>query len=142
MPTLAQWCKAVQTAASLTPPCLRPMSRIRLTISVDQQVHDVFARMSAASGLSLSRVMGDWLADTSEGAQFVAGKMEALRRFARVADPQSVIDWEVSAAEAGDVSVLPAARRSRAAGSPGTGRSPPPSNTGGKPPRTSKRPIR
>ena len=54
--------------------------RIRTTISLTPEVHAVFVRMAEAGGLSVSRCMGDWLADTVEGAQFVAMKMEEARK--------------------------------------------------------------
>jgi hypothetical protein len=46
--------------------------RIRTTISVDKEVHQIFVAMADAGGMSVSRCMGEWLADTAEGAQFVA----------------------------------------------------------------------
>jgi len=58
--------------------------RIRLTISVTPEVHAIFKRMAEAAGVSLGKCMGDWLADTSEGAQFVAQKMEDARKAPRV----------------------------------------------------------
>jgi hypothetical protein len=54
--------------------------RIRTTISLDPEVHAIFVTMAEASGTSVSRCMGDWLADTAEGAQFVASKMQEARR--------------------------------------------------------------
>lgn len=57
-----------------------PPDRIRLTISVTPEVHETFSRMAEASGVSLGRCMGDWLADTAEGAQFVAQKMVEARK--------------------------------------------------------------
>jgi hypothetical protein len=54
--------------------------RIRTTISVDKEVHQVFVRMAEAAGMSVSRCMGEWLADTVDGAEFVALKMEEARK--------------------------------------------------------------
>ena len=54
--------------------------RIRTTISLDPEVHAIFVTMAESSGTSVSRCMGDWLADTAEGAQFVASKMQEARR--------------------------------------------------------------
>lgn len=54
--------------------------RIRTTISLSPEVHAVFVRMAEAGGTSVSRCMGDWLADTIDGAQFVAMKMEEARK--------------------------------------------------------------
>jgi hypothetical protein len=55
-------------------------TRIRTTISVDREVHDIFVRMAETAGMSVSRCMGEWLADTADGAMFVAQKMAAARR--------------------------------------------------------------
>ncbi len=54
--------------------------KVRFTISVDPDVHAAFSQMAEASGQSLSRVVGDWLKDTSESALFVARKLADLRR--------------------------------------------------------------
>lgn len=54
--------------------------RIRTTISVDREVHEIFKRMAEAAGMSVSRMMGEWLADTADGAQFVAQKMIEARQ--------------------------------------------------------------
>ena len=54
-------------------------NRIRTTISLDADVHDIFKRMAHAGGMSVSRCMGEWLADTSDGAQMVALKMQEAR---------------------------------------------------------------
>lgn len=53
--------------------------RIRFTISVEPEVHAAFVEMAEASGQSLSRVVGEWLRDTSESARFVSSKMRELR---------------------------------------------------------------
>jgi hypothetical protein len=58
----------------------KSVDRIRTTISVDKEVHQVFVRMAEAAGMSVSRCMGEWLADTVDGAQFVALKMEEARK--------------------------------------------------------------
>jgi hypothetical protein len=55
-------------------------TRIRTTISVDRDVHDIFVKMAEAAGMSVSRCMGEWLADTAEGAQFVAQKVVEARQ--------------------------------------------------------------
>lgn len=57
--------------------------RIRLTISVTSEVHEVFTRMAEVSGVSLSKCMGDWLADTVEGAQFVTHKVQEAKKAPR-----------------------------------------------------------
>jgi hypothetical protein len=54
--------------------------RIRTTISIEPSVYEVFKRMADSAGMSVSRCMGEWLADTADGAQFVALKMEEARK--------------------------------------------------------------
>lgn len=97
--------------------------------------------------MSLGKCMGDWLADTAEGAQFVAMKMAEARRA-----PKTVMR-EVQAMARGLVdevdaqmeqirkkslvdSRTPDAQHRRAAGGKA---SPPSSNTGGKVPRENPR---
>jgi hypothetical protein len=54
--------------------------RVRTTISVAPEVLEVFKQMAAAGGVSTSRAMGDWLADTVDGAQFVSAKVQEARK--------------------------------------------------------------
>lgn len=54
--------------------------RIRTTVSIDPEVLEIFRVMADAGGLSVSRCIGEWLADTAEGAQLVATKMVEARR--------------------------------------------------------------
>ena len=51
----------------------------RISIAVTPEVHAIFKRMSDAAGLSMARTIGEWLSDTADGAQFVAGKMEEAK---------------------------------------------------------------
>lgn len=59
--------------------------RIRLTVSITPETHEVFSRIAAAHSTSLGRAIGDWLSDTHEGAAFVAGKVEEARRSPKTA---------------------------------------------------------
>jgi len=108
--------------------------RIRLTISVSPDVHAAFSKMAEASGLSLSRVMGDWLADTNEAAQLVAQKMQQAR-----AAPGLVLR-ELHAMTMGVADSLVAEQEARRAlggmrsSTGGARQAPRPSNTGGKVP--------
>jgi len=118
-----------------------PMSeRIRLTITVTPEVRDVFARMAETAGMSLGKCMGEWLTDTSEGAQFVAQKMEDARKAPRVVmremqafskglvtEVDQLADEIRRGGPAVDAKRQPQARPGRV--------SPPSSNTGGKVPR-------
>lgn len=54
--------------------------RIRTTISIEPHVHEIFKEMAAAAGTSVSRIMGEWLSDTAEGAQFITQKMKQARQ--------------------------------------------------------------
>lgn len=119
--------------------------RIRLTITVPAETHAVFQRMADVSGQSLGRVMGDWLADTAEGAQIVVKKLQEAREAPKLvmreframavglveeidathAELQRDNSWYAGRAE-GAASPPPAGRR--------TGRTAPSSNTGLKSP--------
>lgn len=114
--------------------------RIRLTITVTPEVHEVFSRMSESTGLSLGRTMGDWLGDTIEGAQFVAHKVDQARKAPKLLMREMQAFTRGLVTEVDDLAVkmragssLPDAQRpaERAAAAP----SPPSSNTGGKVPR-------
>jgi hypothetical protein len=52
---------------------------IRLTISVTPEVHAVFEHLAEAGGMSMSRAMGEWLADTSEAAGQLAAMLQRAR---------------------------------------------------------------
>jgi hypothetical protein len=110
--------------------------RIRLTITVSPEVHEVFGRMAEASGMSLGKCMGDWLGDTIEGAQFVAMKMEEARKAPRVVMREmqaftralvTEVDLQADQLRGSGTRAVPGARAGAAF--------PPSSNTGGKPPR-------
>lgn len=143
-----EWCTVVHTAPVFTSP-LPPMSeRIRLTITVTPEVHAIFSRMADAAGISLGKCMGEWLADTSEGAQLVAMKMEEARRapMAVMREFQAMarglvetVDQEAEALRAISLAAKlptraePGREQSRR---PAARRAPPSSNTGGKSPKT------
>lgn len=117
--------------------------RIRLTISVTPEVHAVFATMAEASGMSLGKCMGDWLADTAEGAQFVALKMQearkapktVMREFQAMARGLVVeVDATVEAIRKKSLAEGRAAKAEPRRAAHGQA-SPPSSNTGGKVPQ-------
>ena len=60
-----------------------PPKPIRLTITVSPEVHAAFTRMAAASSLPVGRCMGEWLADTLEGVEFVTDQLERARHAPR-----------------------------------------------------------
>lgn len=136
----AHWCNHL-------PPLPAMSDRIRLTISVEPEVHAIFSKMAEASGMSLGKCMGDWLADTAEGAQFVAMKMEEARKA-----PKTVMR-EFQAMARGLVEEVDAqVDKIRKSALPGDGEArfprhgggrqsalPPSSNTGGKVPQENPR---
>ncbi len=111
--------------------------RVRLTISVSPEVHATFVRLAKASGLSLSRAMGDWLSDTIDAANFTAEKVEQARAAPKIvmremhayalglADETGALLDRVRSHKA-----PPVGKRSATGGE----LFPPPSNTGGKVP--------
>ncbi len=116
--------------------------RIRTTISLDPEVHAIFVTMAEAAGTSVSRCMGDWLADTAEGAQFVSMKMQEARRAPKTVmrEMQAMavgLHEEITSqigrrGQGGGTRTHAGASGDLAASSPP---SPPSSNTGGKVPR-------
>lgn len=55
-------------------------NRVRTTISLTPEVHEVFKRMAEAGNMSISVAMGDWLADTVDAAELITVKMEEAKR--------------------------------------------------------------
>lgn len=130
---------------------------IRLTITVTPQVHAAFERLSSASGQSMSKCMGEWMADTLEAVEFTADMVEKARQAPKqvmrqvhayalgLADETgAVLDAIRSGQPIGDIpstaDKVRATSAAAASGGPkgGAGRrgagSPPPCNTGGKVP--------
>jgi hypothetical protein len=52
---------------------------IRTTITITPEVHSTFQRLSKATGMSMSKALGEWLSDTLEAAEFMAEKVEQAR---------------------------------------------------------------
>lgn len=57
--------------------------RIRTTISIPQEAYEIFKQMADVSGSSVSRCMGDWLAETAEGAQHVSMQLQRAREVSK-----------------------------------------------------------
>ena len=49
--------------------------RVRITVSVEPDVWSEYMEASQSLGMSASRFIGDWLADTRESMAFVVNKM-------------------------------------------------------------------
>jgi hypothetical protein len=113
--------------------------RVRLTISVTPEVHDTFQLLAEASGMSLSRAMGEWLEDTRDGAAFMADTMRKARQAPKLVarelhayalglgDMTSELLEDISAKAKAGEPAGDARRAPRAASRPGPT---PPSNTG------------
>lgn len=127
--------------------------RVRTTISLPLEIHAIFKRMSDASGMSVSRCMGDWLADTGDAAEMVTSQLEKARRspmdalremralVAGLGERVEQVDsdlgnliGEVEAAE--ERSARPQLREDARSGSAAAAPLPPSSNTGGKSPKS------
>ena len=56
------------------------IKRVRTTISVTPEAHEIFKRMASASNMSVSMAMGEWLTDTADAAQMIVLKMEEAKK--------------------------------------------------------------
>lgn len=117
-------------------------THIRLTISVTPEVHDTFLLLAKASGMSLSRAMGEWLEDTREGAEFMAQTVQKAREAPKVAARElhayALGLTELTGGILDDIR-LKGRGAGRDTGSPGARTAPrptPPSNTGVNRPHT------
>ena len=57
---------------------------VRVTVPVRSDVLETFQRLAKAGSMSTGKAMGEWLADTSDAAQFMAQKMEQARAAPRI----------------------------------------------------------
>lgn len=109
---------------------------IRLTITVTPEVHETYSRIAKAASMSLGRVMGEWLGDTVEAAEFTATKMEQARAAPKVVMREMHAYALGLADETG--ALMDQLREKGRAERSGAARAslPPPSNTGGKGPKS------
>ena len=52
---------------------------VRLSIALPLETKEIYQRMAKAAGLSLSKTIAEWLADTGDAALFTSLKMEEAR---------------------------------------------------------------
>lgn len=118
--------------------------QVRTTISVDAEVLEVFQRLSAVTGMSQSKAIGEWLADTVDAAATMADLMEKARQQPKMVAMElrgyalglsdltaDLVNQVKAKGAAGSASRRSAART--AAPFAGAGdKSPPVGNTGGK----------
>ena len=118
-------------------------TRIRTTISITPEAHEVFKRMALAGNMSVSMAMGEWLADTSDAAQMIVLQMEEAKKApvrvlyemrGLIAGLSNSVD-EAMVEVRGKRSPAGVSRRAAASRAP----IPPSSNTGGKVPLRGKK---
>lgn len=105
---------------------------VRTTIAVRPDVLDAFKRLCAVSGVSVSKGIGDWLADTVEAAEAMADLVEKARK-----QPKMVVrELQGYALGLNDMTsdLLEELRSRRSSGAV----TPPVGNTGGKLPQQPK----
>ena len=112
--------------------------KIRLTIPVTPEVHQVFKRISEALGHPVGRTMGDWLEDTLDAALFTHNKIVEARTAPKLV-AQELRALALGASDMADNLIEDLrragsdARRAGVSGAAGGASEHPPScNTGGK----------
>ena len=58
---------------------------VRVTVPVRPDVLAAFQRLAAAQGVSTGKAMGEWLADTLDGVEAMAGLLEKARKAPKLA---------------------------------------------------------
>ena len=120
----------------LPPPSKPP----RVSVPVSAEVLIVFERLAKAGNMSTGRAMAEWLADTVEGAEFMASTMERARIAPKLVTAElhammlGVTDETKTLMDKFSKMGL-AARSGDASGAPPSAAIPPSSNTGGKVPK-------
>lgn len=106
-------------------------TKLRVTVPVTAEVQETFKRLAEASGVSVGKAMGEWLADTMEAAVAMADLMEKAREQPKLA----MRELHGYALGLTDVTqgILDGLGRA------GSAVNPPVSNTGGKLPQTPKK---
>lgn len=61
------------------------MKRIRTTISIPSGTYEIYKNMSNVTGLSVSRVIGDWLDSTSDAAAISSKQIEEIKNLPKQA---------------------------------------------------------
>lgn len=130
--------------SDLKPASAKDATMVRVTVPVRSDVLETFQRLAKAGSMSTGKAMGEWLADTSDAAQFMAQKMEQARAAPRIVAREMHAYALGLADETGALidrmreKGREARQRGATSGAPGdgaTGPTPSPScNTGGKVP--------
>ncbi|MBA7697247.1 hypothetical protein ES703_105910 [subsurface metagenome] len=121
---------------------------VRVTVPVRPDVLAAFQRLAAAQGVSTGKAMGEWLADTLEGVEAMAGLLEKARATPKLAVQEihsyalglTDLTSELLQQVKGRVPADGAGKRELRALADGTRTlTPPVSNTGGKVPKKPKK---
>lgn len=121
---------------------------VRVTVPVRPDVLAAFQRLAAAQGVSTGKAMGEWLADTLDGVEAMAGLLEKARKAPKLA-VQEMHAYALGLTDLTSELIDQVKRRSPDAGrdapaprpAAGDRRTlpPPVSNTGGKVPKKPKK---
>lgn len=120
-------------AKKITPPTPQ---LVRTTISVRPEVLEAFKRLCAVTGVSTSKGIGDWLADTVEAAEAMADLVEKARQQPKMVVRQlqgyalGMADMTNDLLE--ELRTRPSSGASGAGARAGDALTPPVGNTGGK----------
>ena len=129
--------------SDLKPESAKDATIVRVTVPVRSDVLETFQRLAKAGSMSTGKAMGEWLADTSDAAQFMAQKMEQARAAPRIVAREmhayalGLADETGALIERMREKGREARQRGATSGAPGdgaTGPTPPSCNTGGKVP--------
>ena len=129
--------------SDLKPASAKDATMVRVTVPVRSDVLETFQRLAKAGSMSTGKAMGEWLADTSDAAQFMAQKMEQARAAPRIVAREmhayalGLADETGALIERMREKGREARQRGATSGAPGdgaTGPTPPSCNTGGKVP--------
>ena len=129
--------------SDLKPASAKDATMVRVTVPVRSDVLETFQRLAKAGSMSTGKAMGEWLADTSDAAQFMAQKMEQARAAPRIVAREmhayalGLADETGALIERVREKGREARQRGATSGAPGdgaTGPTPPSCNTGGKVP--------
>lgn len=61
-------------------PLIEDRKPVRVTVPVDPDVLEAFKRLASAQGVSVGRAMGEWLADTVDGVDYMTDLLHKARK--------------------------------------------------------------
>lgn len=124
-----------------------PTKPPRISVPVTEEVRAVFERLAKAGNMSTGRAVAEWLADTVEAADYMASTMERARAAPKMVMREMHAYALGLADETGDMlrQIAKKGEADRAGGRAGVSDAgadgiPPSCNTGGKLPKTIRKP--